>query len=330
MIPSRMTKKIFPIFKKYKNVRVLVTGADGFMGSHLTERLLELGALVTVFVRGTSTSGTRRGLKNIAHIADKVKVIAGNIASQDSIDLIAKAKPEIIFHLAAEAYVPKSFTQPLDVFAVNLNGTLNVLEAGRKIDGLRRIVTTSSGEVYGSYSGSISENNLLNPTSPYGASKVAADRAAYSWFVTYGLPVSIIRPFNTYGPRHTYDVIPKFIDLALAGKSLTVHGTGKQSRDFTYVSDTVNGFLLMGIHPKAVGEVVNFGAGTATSIDKIAKAITKLTGSKVDIIYDGARLAEVARLTCNWGKAKKLFGWSPQVNLNEGLALNIQWSKENR
>src|SRR3989344_5967656 len=300
------------------------------MGSHLTERLLKLGALVTVFVRGTSTSGTRRGLKNIAHIADKVKVIAGNIASQDSIDLIAKDKPEIIFHLAAEAYVPKSFTQPLDVFAVNLNGTLNVLEAGRKIDGLRRIVTTSSSEVYGSYSGSISENNLLNPTSPYGASKVAADRAAYSWFVTYGLPVSIIRPFNTYGPRHTYDVIPKFIDLALAGKPLTVHGTGQQSRDFTYVSDTVNGFLLMGIHPKAVGEVVNFGAGAPVSITDVATKVKALTGSSSEIVHDMNRLAEVATLTCNWKKARALFGWSPLVDFEQGLTLNIQWSKENQ
>jgi len=326
-----MAKNFISTFKKYKGAKVLVTGADGFMGSHLTERLLELGALVTVFVRGTSTSGTpRRGLKNIAHIADKVQVIAGNIASQDSIDLIAKAKPEIIFHLAAEAYVPKSFTQPLDVFAVNLNGTLNVLEAGRKINGLKRIVITSSSEVYGSYSGSIGENNLLNPTSPYGASKVAADRAAYSWFVTYGLPVAIIRPFNTYGPRHTYDVIPKFIDLALAGKPLSVHGTGKQSRDFTYVSDTVNGFLLMGIHPKAVGEAVNFGAGTAVNIDKIAKAIVKLTGSNAGIVYDKGRLAEVTRLTCNWNKAEKLFGWKPEINLNEGLTLNIKWARDNR
>jgi nucleoside-diphosphate-sugar epimerase len=276
------------------------------------------------------TGSNKRGLKNIAHLADRLDVIAGNIASQDSIDLINRARPEIIFHLAAEAYVPKSFTQPLDVYAVNLNGTLNVLEAGRKIKSLKRIVVTSSSEVYGSYAGSISEENLLNPTSPYGASKVAADRAAYSWYFTYNLPVAIIRPFNTYGPRHTYDVIPKFINLALSGKPLTVHGTGKQSRDFTYVSDTINGFLLMGIHPKAVGEVVNFGAGTATSIDKIAKTIVKLTGSTAGIIYDGARLAEVTRLTCNWGKAKKLFGWAPLVDLEEGIMKNIKWQRDNR
>ena len=325
-----MANNFSSTFKKYKGVKVLVTGADGFMGSHLTEKLLKLGADVTVFVRGTSASGTRRGLKNIAHLKSKVRVIAGNIASQDSIDLIAKDKPEIIFHLAAEAYVPKSFTQPLDVFAVNLNGTLNVLEAGRKISGLKRIVVTSSSEIYGSYNGSISEDNLLNPTSPYGSSKVSADRAAYSWFITYGLPVAIIRPFNTYGPRHTYDVIPKFIDMALNNKALTVHGTGKQSRDFTYVSDTINGFLLMGIHPKAVGEIVNFGAGTATTVDQIAKAVVKLTGSKAGIVYDKARLAEVARLTCNWNKAKKLFGWKPEVGLNEGLALNIKWARDNR
>lgn len=319
------------IFQNYRGKRVLVTGADGFMGSHLTERLLELGAQVTVFVRGTSVVGTHRhDMKNIAHLSNRLEIIAGNLATRDSIELIRSARPDIILHLAAEAYVPKSFTQPLDVFAVNLDGTLNILEAARGLPNIERIVVTSSSEVYGSYQDPISETNLLNPTSPYGASKVAADRAAYAWFITYQMPVAIIRPFNTYGPRHTYDVIPKFIDLALSGKPLTVHGTGLQSRDFTYVSDTVNGFLLMGIHPKAVGEAVNFGAGSPVSIANLATSIKTLTGSSSEIIYDTSRLAEVACLTCDWKKAHELFGWEPLVSFEEGLALNIQWMKERR
>ena len=320
-------------FDNYKNKHVLVTGADGFMGSHLVEKLVDLGAIVSIFVRGTSVSDAEieLGLKNISHLKDKFEhIITGNIASQDSIELIRNIEPQIILHLAADAYVPKSFEQPLEVFDVNLDGTLNVLEAARKLKDIERIVITSSSEVYGSYSDPISEQNLLNPTSPYGASKVAADRAAYSWYVTYNLPIAIIRPFNTYGPRHTYDVIPKFINLALNNKPLTVYGTGEQSRDFTYVSDTVDGFLLMGIHPKAVGGVVNFGAGKGTSVKDIAEKIVSLSGSQSEITYTKERLAEVQQLTSDYSKANKLFGWKPKVDMDEGLKLNIEWAKKNQ
>ena len=314
----------------YKGKRVLVTGADGFMGSHLTERLLEMGALVTIFVRGTSVNGTgRHQLKNLSHVADKLDgIIAGNIASPETTDLIHKAAPQVIFHLAAEAYVPKCFTQPLDVFKVNLDGTLHVLEAARKIDNIERIVLTSSSEIYGSHDTPISEAFPLNPTSPYGASKAAADRAGYSWYVTYGLPIAIIRPFNTYGPRHTYDVIPKFIRLALAGEPLTVHGTREQTRDFTY-DDTVQGFLLMGYHPKAAGEAINFGFGRGVSIKDIAYGIVKATESTSEIIFTEERLGEVHRLASDNQKARTLLGWEPKVELDEGLRKNVVWEKEN-
>ncbi len=320
------------IYKSYKNKRVLVTGADGFMGSHLVERLLEIGAKVSIFVRGTSVTGTDGyHFRNIEHVIKKFdRIIAGNISSRDSIELIKKTKPQIIFHLAAEAYVPKSFKQPLEIFDVNLGGTLNILEVARSLKNIERVIITSSSEVYGSYPSSISEKNLLSPTSPYGASKVAADRAAYAWHITYGLPIAIIRPFNTYGPRHTYDVVPKFINLALAGKPLIIHGTGKQSRDFTYVSDTISGFLLMGVHPRAVGEPVNFCLGNPVSVEKLAQEIIKISGSKSKIIYDKKRLAEVQQLTCDWNRAKKLFNWSPKVSLNRGLELNIQWARKRR
>ena len=323
-----MNSNSYETFANYRDKKVLVTGADGFMGSHLTEKLLELGAKVTVFVRGTSVTGTHQyELKNISHLVSKVEIVAANIASRDTIQLIKQVQPDIILHLAAEAYVPKSFSQPLEVFAVNLDGTLNVLEATRQLPNLERVVITSSSEVYGTYPEPITESCLLNPTSPYGASKAAADRAAYSWHVTYKLPIAIIRPFNTYGPRHTYDVIPKFIDLALSNKPLTIYGDGRQSRDFTYVSDTVDAFLLMGIHPNAVGQTVNFGAGTAITITTIAQEILKLAESSSEIVYLKDRLAEVDSLTCNWNKANKLFNWAPKVNLAQGLALNIQWAK---
>lgn len=299
------------------------------MGSHLTEKLLDLGAKVSVYVRGTSVSGTTRyTLKNIAHLQERLnKIIAGDIGSRDSAELIAREAPQIIFHLAAIAYVPFSFEHPREVMEANLIGTINVLEAGRRYK-VERIVTTSSSEIYGTAQKEmIDELHPLNPSSPYAASKLAADRYAYAYWNTYQLPISIIRPFNTYGPRHTYDVIPKFIDLALAGKPLTIHGDGKQSRDFLYVDDTVRGFLTMGFDPKAVGEAVNFGTGIAVDINTIADAIITATKSKSEIIHIEQRTSEVKKLLCDYSKANKLFGWQPEIDINEGIKRNVEYVK---
>ncbi len=316
----------------FKNLRVLVTGADGFMGSHLCEALLKDGARVIAFTRGTSTHGTSQlGLRRMGHIqAQCEKVIAGNLTHPESTRLIQEVQPDVIMHLAAEAYVPKSFDQPGEVFAANANGTLHVLEAVRHLPNLKRAVITSSSEVYGTAADDkpIGEEHRLNPTSPYAASKVAADRLAYSYNVTYGSPIAIIRPFNTFGPRHVYDVIPKFIGMALRNEPLTVHGDGSQARDFTYVDDMVRGFMLMGSHPAAVGEVVNFGAGQSFSIKHTAERIVALSGSKSTISFDDMRLAEVRHLLCDNSKAKRLFGWTPQVSFDEGLKRNIAWQKQ--
>lgn len=316
----------------YEGKRVLVTGADGFMGSHLTERLLEMGAKVSVFVRGTSVIGTSKtDLRNINHVKDKIEqIIAGDISSTDTINLIRNNNPEIIFHLAAEAYVPKSFEQPLEVVRTNALGTLHVLEAARLLKNIQRIVCTSSSEIYGPYPDPIKEDFHPNPTSPYGASKLAADRYAYSYFITFGLPIAIIRPFNTYGPRHTYDVIPKFIDLALKGEPLTIYGDGSQTRDFTYVDDTVNGFLLMGYKEEAIGKAINFGTGSDTTVKEIAEKIKEISESSSEIIYIEKRKSEVTRLCSDPSKAKELLGWEPKVSLSEGLRRNIDWEKGNR
>lgn len=314
----------------WQGKRVLVTGADGFVGSHLVEALLPLGAQVIAFTRGTSTNGTSQlGLRNLAQVASSLHVVAGNVAHPETVQLIEDLAPDRILHLAAEAYVPRSFTQPGEVWAVNATGTLHVLEAARRLPRLERLVVTSSSEVYGSaiHDGPIDEDHPLRPTSPYAASKAAADRLAYSYRVTFGLPIAIIRPFNTFGPRHTYDVIPKFIKLALAGEDLTVHGTGEQCRDFTYVADTVGGFLLMGSHPAAVGEIVNFGSGRTYSIRHAAERIKALSGSASRIVFDEHRLAEVKHLQCDPSKAHRLFGWKATVELDEGLRRNIEWER---
>lgn len=330
--PAALKSKRIPSSNYWKGKKVLVTGADGFMGSHLTERLLELGATVSVLVRGTSINGTfQYHLRNIAHLKrDLQKIIALNIASGDCIPLVTKAKPEVIFHLAADAYVPYSFERPLEVMATNLNGTLNMLHAAMKIKNINRIVCTSSSEIYGTaLKPSIDELHPLNPTSPYAASKVAADRFAFSYYQTYGLPVAIIRPFNTYGPRHTYDVIPKFIRMALKGEDITIYGSGSQSRDFTYVDDMIRAFLIMGEGKKAIGETVNFGTGKDISINEIAKQIVRLTGGRSKIVHVEKRAAEVQKLCCNASKACRLFGWRPTVSIEEGLKRNIEWAQNN-
>jgi len=317
----------------YKQKRVLVTGADGFMGSHLTERLLAEGAKVSVYVRGNSMSGTTQyTLKNIKHLKNKLEeIITGNISSTDAKELVIKNKPEIIFHLAADAYVPNSFAHPIEVMETNVIGTLHILHAAKEGKGIKRIVCTSSSEIYGmTMGGSIDEDHPLYPSSPYAASKVAADRYCYSYQNTYHLPVAIIRPFNTYGPRHTYDVIPKFIELALKGETITVHGTGRQSRDFTYVDDMIDAFMIMGSHKNAVGKAVNFGTGEAITINYIAKKIKEITGSKSKIIHTRDRKAQVPKLLCNYSLARKLFRWKPEVFIDEGLRRNIEWVKENQ
>ncbi|MFH0732445.1 MAG: GDP-mannose 4,6-dehydratase [Candidatus Omnitrophota bacterium] len=316
----------------WKNKRVLLTGADGFMGSHLAERLLAEGAKVSAYVRGNSTIGTTQyKLKNTKHLEKSfTEIITGDIASPDSIELARKNKPQIIFHLAADAYVPNSFTHPFEVMATNVTGTFNMLHVVKESKGVKRIVCTSSSEIYGmTLGGSIDEQHPLYPSSPYAASKVAADRCCYSYYSTYRLPVAIIRPFNTYGPRHTYDVIPKFIELALKGQTLTVHGTGEQSRDFTYVDDMIDAFMIMGSHKDAVGKAVNFGTGKAITINYIAEKIKEISGSGSKIVHTAERKAQVPKLLCNYSLAKKLFGWKPKIFIDEGLRRNIEWARKN-
>ena len=318
--------------KKFKNKRVLVTGADGFMGSHLAEKLVKLGAKVSVFIRGNSVNGTSEyNLRNLKNIMNKIEaIITGNIGSSDAKKLILDNKPDYIFHLAADAYVPNSFNHPLEVMETNLLGTINVLESLRSSKKITQAVCTSSSEIYGLTIGkSIDESHQLFPSSPYAASKLAADRYCYSYINTYNLPLSVIRPFNTFGPRHTYDVIPKFINLALNNKPLTIYGDGKQARDFTYVDDMIDAFLIMGSNKKAIGKFVNFGTGKSHSILKTAKLIVKICKSKSKIVFIKKRLAEVPNLVCNYKFAKKLFNWKPTTKLEKGLYQNIEWSKKN-
>ena len=311
--------------------KVLVTGADGFVGSHLTEKLLDLGANVSVYVREKPSFGSIQcNFRNIAHIKDKLdKIITGDIGNPDSTALIKKAKPEVLFHLAANAYVPFSFDHSYQVMETNLIGTLNVLEAAKNSKTIKQVVCTSSSEVYGTAQYTpIDESHPLNPSSPYAASKVAADRYCYAYWNTYGVPVATIRPFNMFGPRHTYDVIPKFIDLALKHKPLTIYGSGEQSRDFLYVDDAVKAFLVMGCNKKAIGQTINFGTEKDYSINYVAEKIIEFSGSKSEIKHVEKRLSEVDKLNGSFKKANKLFGWKPEVPFDEGLKKNVEWAEQ--
>jgi len=311
-------------------MRVLVTGADGFIGSHLVERLLADGHRVTVVVRPSSVTGTATvALRNLAGVRDALEdVVAIDVAGTDAVDRMAAAEPELVFHLAAEAYVERSFTQPSEVLRTNLGGTMNVLALARRCPSIVRLVVVSSSEVYGPARGeAMTEDHPLEPTSPYAASKLAADRMAIAYHRTWGLPITVVRPFNTYGPRHVYDVIPKFIARALRGEPLVVHGDGRQSRDFTYVDDMVEAFVLAAAHPDLVGQVIHFGTGTAVEVGTLARTILELCGSRSAIEHVPDRPAQVARLCCDAGHAHRL-GWRPRVALADGLQRNIAWMRE--
>lgn len=317
----------------WKNKKVLVTGADGFVGSHLTEKLIDLGAKVIAVVRGTSSNATNLyEFKNLSKPYHKkiFKIVNCDISSTDIIYQIVNLKPNIILHLAASAYVPFSFDHPLEVNEANVTGTLNILEAARQLPNLKKIICTSSSEVYGTaLTKKIDENHPLNPTSPYAASKVAADRYCFSYMRTYAIPLTVIRPFNTYGPRHTYDVVPKFIKQALLNKPITVHGDGKQSRDLTFVSDAVRAFLMISSSKKTDHKVINFGTGKDYNINFLANNIKSLCNSSSKIVHIKRRLAEVNRLTCDFSLCRKLIKWKPQVKIIDGLKLNIDWAKKN-
>ena len=310
---------------------VLVTGADGFVGSHLTERLLREGAVVSAWVRPRSVTGTvTYALRNLASVQARLHaIVAADIAGPDAVDRIGEIAPQVIFHLAADAYVERSFRYPQEVLRTNLGGTMTVLQAARRYPSIERVVVTSSSEVYGSAQADrMDERHPLEPTSPYAASKAAADRMAMAYHRTYGTPVAVIRPFNTFGPRHIYDVIPKFVAAALDEQPLEIYGGGSQSRDFTFVDDMVDAFLAMGSHPAAVGQVVNFGTGVATSIAELAGLVVEATRSRAPIVHRPARQAEVTRLCCDNGLAAELFAWHARVPLAEGLRRHVEWARQ--
>ena len=311
--------------------KVLVTGAGGFIGSHLTERLVDLGAQVTAFLRYGSRADEAMIRLLPPQKKKKIKIIYGELRQPDTVKR-AMRNIDIVFNLAALVSIPYSYLHPQEVIETNTLGTLNVLTAAREEE-VEKLVQTSTSEVYGTAQYiPIDEKHPKQPQSPYSASKIAADAIALSFYYSFNLPVAIIRPFNAYGPRQSdRAVIPAIISQALVKKKVLI-GSTTPTRDFNFVSDTVEGFIKIAESENSIGEEINIGSGFEISIGDLAEKIVSLVGKEVKLIKDEKRVrpekSEVERLLADNSKARKLLGWSPRVGLDAGLKMTIEWIKD--
>ncbi len=315
----------------WKNRTVLVTGAGGFIGSHLTERLVREGARVRAFVRYNSR-GDEGLLKLLPrHLYTELEVITGDLRDVEAIRGAVRGV-DTVFHLGALIAIPYSYLHPREVVETNVMGTLNVLMAVREYD-VRRMVHTSTSEVYGTARYvPIDEAHPLQGQSPYSASKIGADKVAESFFRSFDIPVATLRPFNTYGPRQSARaVIPTIISQALTRDEIHL-GALDPMRDFTFVTDTADGFVKMAESDDALGQEINIGAGDCISIGDLAHKIMDIVGRRLPIVTEAQRLrpdkSEVLRLHASNQKARELIGWQPQVSLEEGLSRTVDWMRE--
>jgi NAD dependent epimerase/dehydratase len=312
----------------WQEKHVLVTGAGGFIGSHIVEKLAQSGAKVKAFVRYNSRGDP--GLLSLlpAEILDRLDIIAGDLRDMPAV-IDASRGVDTIIHLGALIAIPYSYKHPAEVVESNVLGTMNVLLAGRE-NRVMRIVHTSTSEVYGSaIRVPIDETHPLQGQSPYSASKIGADKLAESFFCAYDLPIVTIRPFNTYGPRQSARaVIPSIIIQAINQNKIHL-GNLEAYRDFTYVSDTVDGFLKAALTPGIEGRTINLGVGSEVRIIELANEIFSILGKSVEIEVDSERLrpvkSEVTRLLSDNRLARELLGWAPQISLHEGLSRTIEW-----
>lgn len=314
---------------KWSGKKVLVTGAGGFIGSHLTEHLVRLGTHTKAFVHYNS-SGSWGWLDQSTHKKD-IEVVAGDIRDLDNVRR-AMHQVEIVFHLAALVGIPYSYHAPISYVRTNVEGTANVLQTALDA-GVNLVIHTSTSEVYGTACYvPMDEAHPLQGQSPYAASKIGADKLAEAFHFSFGLPVSTIRPFNTYGPRQSARaIIPTIIVQALTQPALSL-GNLKPLRDLTYIEDTVNAFIIIAQQPKAIGQVINIGSGQEISVENLAKTILQLMGKSLPIICDEQRVrprgSEVERLFADTRKAQQFLDWYPRTGLKEGLMKTIERMQE--
>lgn len=311
----------------FSGKNILVTGADGFIASHLCEYLYSKKAKVTALLRRNS-GGI---FKNLNAIKNKVIIKWGD--TQDLALMMEVTRDmDIVYHLAAQSHVGYSLYNPCETVINDVISTLNILEAARKNDN-KRIVHAGSSEIYGDPQYvPIDEKHPLQPKSPYAAAKASSENLLESYYHTYGLPVVKSRFFNIYGPRQGLDqVIPKFILQSLNNKKITIYGNGAQTRDYTYVDDAVKGYGILGIKENLEGKIINFGSEKEIEIKDLAKLIIKLTKSKSTLQFSKElRRGEISRLLCNSKLAKEVLGWEAKTNLTTGLIKSIEFFKKRK
>jgi NAD dependent epimerase/dehydratase len=315
------------------NKKLLVTGADGFIGSHLTEELVRQGYNVRAFVLYNSFNSWGWLDHSPREVRDNLEVFSGDIRDPYGVKEAMKGC-DAVLHLAALIAIPYSYHSPDTYVDTNVKGTLNVLQAARELN-VRRVVHTSTSEVYGTARFvPITEEHPLQGQSPYSATKIAADQLAFSFYTSFGLPVTIARPFNTYGPRQSARaVIPTIISQLVQGNRQIKLGAVSPTRDFNFVSDTVQGFISAMRSATGLGECVNFGSNFEISIGAMARMIAEIMQLEIEIVTDEARLrpenSEVERLWADNSKALRLFGWKPSYGgiegFKRGLTETIEW-----
>ena len=315
----------------WQDKQVLVSGAGGFIGSHLVETLVARGAKVRAFVRYTSRKDPGMLRQISAEDFSKIEIIAGDLRDEHAVRQAVK-DCQIVFHLGALISIPYSYHHPVEVASTNFMGTLNILTACQEL-GVERLVHTSTSEVYGTARQvPIDEGHPLQGQSPYSASKIGADKLAESFYCAYNLPVVTVRPFNTFGPRQSARaVIPTIITQALVNNTLKL-GNLATTRDFTYVRDTVQGFMGAAETQGVEGEVFNLGTGMEISIGELAQKIIHILDRPVEILVDSERLrphaSEVLRLLSDNSLAAKRLDWRPVHTLEQGLEHTIAWIRE--
>jgi len=314
----------------WPNKKVLVTGAGGFIGSHLTEQLVTRGARVRAFVHYNALG--KWGWLDESPVKDQLEVIAGDIADRDSVRGAVKGV-DVVFHLAALIGIPYSYQAPSSYVHTNIIGTLNVLQSALDQD-VERVVHTSTSEAYGTAQYvPIDEVHPLQGQSPYSATKIGADKLAEAYYRSFNLSVATIRPFNTYGPRQSARaVIPTIISQAISRSEIRL-GNLLPTRDLNFVKDTADGFIKVAESRAAIGEVINIGTGVEISIGDLVKLILEIMDVDLPIVSDDQRIrpdaSEVDRLCAENTKAQTLIGWAPSYTLREGLTETIAWIKEN-
>jgi dTDP-glucose 4,6-dehydratase len=321
-----------------KNKKILVTGADGFIGSHLTEELVRQGHDVRAFVLYNSFNSWGWLDELDAEVQKSLDVFSGDIRDPHGVKQAMKGC-DMVMHLAALIAIPYSYHSPDTYIDTNVKGTLNIVQAAREL-GVYKVVHTSTSEVYGTARFvPITEEHPLQGQSPYSASKIGADQIAMSFYTSFNTPVSIIRPFNTYGPRQSARaVIPTVITQIANGQKKIRLGSVHPTRDFNYIKDSVRGFIDVAGSDRSVGEVINIGSNYEISIGDTVKLISEIMGTKIDIETDEARVrpdkSEVERLWADNTKAKQLTGWEPlyggKEGLRRGLAETVSWFTDPR